>query len=70
MRPEASNRNSCHTSGVILTCYVDGHKWFRSVPVTEETAEQGSTGIDCDADAGARDAARFALPVRRNRRAN
>jgi hypothetical protein len=70
MPPEASNRNSCRTSGVILTCYVDGHKWFRSVPVTEETTGQGSGSLDCDADARSRDAARFALPVRRNRRAN
>jgi hypothetical protein len=26
-----SDRESCHKSGVILTCYVDGHKRFRAL---------------------------------------
>ena len=37
MSLRASDRESCHKSGIVLTCYVDGHKRFRTVPLSAFT---------------------------------
>ncbi len=33
MSARTLDKESCHKRGVVLTCYVDGHKRFRVVPV-------------------------------------
>ena len=33
MLARTSNRGSCHKRGVVLTCYVNGRKRFRAVPL-------------------------------------
>lgn len=70
MRPEASNRSPCRTSGVILTCYVDGHKRFRSVPLAEEARGGDFEVLDNNGGENALDAARFNTSLRRNRQVN
>ena len=34
MPARASDRESCHKRGVVLTCYVNGRKRFRAVPLS------------------------------------
>jgi len=70
MRPETSSGTSCRKSGVILTCYVDGHKWFRSMPLAEGATEEDPGNTDHDAVAEAGDSSRCFAPLRRNRRSH
>ncbi len=70
MRPEAHNRNSCRTSGVILTCYVDGHKRFRPVSLAEDASDRHFEVFAADTQAGAMDSGCLTLPFRQDRRAN
>lgn len=39
MTPRNSRPRCCQKSGVVLTCYVDGHKWFRSVALGNAPAD-------------------------------
>lgn len=54
-----SDRNPCHKHGMVLTCYVDGHKRFRAVRLEEDTP---TTGAD-DPVAMAASPAEFKLPA-------
>ncbi|QOJ04108.1 MAG: hypothetical protein HRU71_11710 [Planctomycetia bacterium] len=39
MTPQRTQPESCRKHGVILTCFVDGRKRFRAVPVHPESPE-------------------------------
>lgn len=39
MTPQVTQAESCRKHGVILTCFVDGRKRFRAVPVQPGDAE-------------------------------
>ncbi len=38
MQARTSDRDTCHGSGVILTCYVNGRKRFKAIPLDEDAA--------------------------------
>lgn len=45
MQTRKSDRDTCHGSGVILTCYVNGRKRFKAVPLEDETSRDPQTEI-------------------------
>lgn len=57
----ASDRESCRKSGIVLTCFVDGRKRFRTVPLTafidQAVPDDEEAALADAADAAARDAA-------------
>jgi hypothetical protein len=69
MRARTSDREVCHKSGVILTCYVDGRKRFRAVPLGCDAQDEDS-GDECSRQGNRLTAEQIALMARRFRRPN
>ncbi|MFH1416910.1 MAG: hypothetical protein ABII12_01295 [Planctomycetota bacterium] len=45
MQTRTHDRESCHESGVILTCYVNGRKRFRAVPADGDGSHGEVDGV-------------------------
>ncbi|HVP09765.1 MAG TPA: hypothetical protein VMV94_01105 [Phycisphaerae bacterium] len=69
MRAAASDREWCHKSGVILTCYVDGRKRFRAVPL-DSAASPGEPADQAVRESDGARAEQAPLGARRFRRPN
>ncbi len=67
MQAQPRDRESSHTSGVILTCYVDGRKRFRAVPA-DGNGSYGEADGECDSRDSRNASRRFGGVVKRSRR--
>ncbi len=67
MQTHTRDRESCHTSGVILTCYVNGRKRFRAVPA-DGGGSFGEGAGEGDAHDSRSASQRFGGAVKRSRR--
>lgn len=45
MSTSSSPRSTSVKRGLVLTCYVDGRKRFRAVPLRDEPQADGSAGV-------------------------
>ena len=49
MSSEPPPRETCHKTGVVMTCYVDGKKRFRATDLAQESPTAPAHGHDGDA---------------------